>query len=65
MEREARHAWFTEADTVAHAESVRGIPRSPSGCAVWQKRTGGCALRAYPRLLSVHPSGVLIHALKG
>ena len=29
MEREARHAWFAEADIVAHAEGVRGDSSQP------------------------------------
>ena len=29
MEREARHAWFAEADKLAHAEGVRGNSSQP------------------------------------
>ena len=52
MEREARHAWLAKSPKVA---PLKACARSPSGCDAWQKRTGGCALRAYPRLISVHP----------
>jgi len=29
VEREARHAWFAEADKIAHAEGVRGNSSQP------------------------------------
>ena len=29
MKREARHAWFAQADKVAHAEGVRGNASQP------------------------------------
>ena len=65
MEREARHAWFAEADKVAHAEGVRGNSSQPFRLRRLAKANQG--LRSFhsldPWLLSVHPSGVLIHAL--
>ena len=65
MEREARHAWFAEADKLAHAEGVRGDSSQPFRLRRVARTNQG--LRSFhslnPWLLSVHPSGVLIHAL--
>jgi len=65
VEREARHAWFAEADKLAHAEGVRGNSSQPFRLRRVARTNQG--LRSFhslnPWLLSVHPSGVLIHAL--
>jgi len=43
VEREARHAWFAEADKVAHAEGVRGNSPQPFRLRCLSKNEPGVA----------------------
>ena len=65
MEREARHAWSRRLTRLRTLKGVRGNSSQPFRLRRLAKANQG--LRSFhsldPWLLSVHPSGVLIHAL--